>query len=73
VINEFQVGDVTEEAPRFLALHEFSGEALPWKELGECVQTEWSKRVMGGIVKEEVGIYGVSRVYSESDWGHVGK
>jgi hypothetical protein len=73
VIDKFQVGDVTEEAPRFLALHEFSGEALPWKELGESAQTEWAKRVMGGLTKEEVGWYEVSRVYDESEWGHVGK
>lgn len=73
VIDKFQVGDVTKEAPRYLALHEFSGEVLPWKELQESAQTEWAKRVMGGLVKEEVGWYEVSRVYSESEWGHVGK
>ncbi|KAB2111776.1 hypothetical protein AG0111_0g1164 [Alternaria gaisen] len=73
VINEFQVGDVTEEAPRFLALHEFSGEALPWKEIAESTSTEWAKRVWGGLEKEEVGWYEVGKVYSESEWGHVGK
>ncbi|KAG9193724.1 hypothetical protein G6011_03759 [Alternaria panax] len=73
VIDEFKVGDVTGEAPRFLALHEFSGETLPWKEIGESTQTEWAKRVWGGLVTEEVGWYETGRVYSESEWGQVGK
>jgi hypothetical protein len=73
VLEDFQWRDAMETAPRYLALHEFSGEALPWKELQESAQTEWAKKVMGGLVKEEVGWYEVRRVYSESEWGHVGK
>ncbi|KAL1799614.1 hypothetical protein ACET3X_003651 [Alternaria dauci] len=73
VINEFQVGDVTGEAPRFLALHEFGGEALPWKEIAESTGTEWAKKVWGALEKEEVGWYELSREYSESEWGQVGK
>jgi len=60
-------------APRYLALHEFSGEVLPWKELEASGQTEWAKKVMGSLVKEEVGLYEVKRVYSEEEWGSVGK
>ena len=56
-----------------MALHEFDGDALPWKELGESLSTEWAKKVMGGLVKQEVGWYQVKRNYPESEWGHVGK
>lgn len=60
------------EIPRFLALHEFAGEELPWKELDESAQTEWAKEVMGGLVRSEVGWYKRKRVYEEGDWGSVG-
>jgi hypothetical protein len=73
VLEDFQWSDAMETAPRYLALHEFGGDALPWKELQESAQTEWAKKVMGGLAKEEVGWYEVRRVYSESEWGHVGK
>jgi hypothetical protein len=61
------------EVPRFLALHEFEGEELPWKELGESAATEWAKKVMGGLVREEVGWYSCKREYTEEEWGSVGK
>lgn len=60
------------EVPRFLALHEFEGEELPWKELAESAQTEWAKRIMGGLRREEVGWYVCKRTYDESEWGGVG-
>ncbi|KAJ4375989.1 hypothetical protein N0V83_001269 [Neocucurbitaria cava] len=63
---------VEPQVPRFLALHEFQGDVLPWKELAESAQTEWAKRVMGGVVKEEVGWYALKREYAESEWGSVG-
>ncbi|KAI4961063.1 hypothetical protein J4E86_000088 [Alternaria arbusti] len=72
-LEDFQFGDAMDTAPRYLALHEFSGEVLPWKELEASGQTEWAKKVMGGLVKEEVGLYEVKRVYSEEEWGSVGK
>ncbi|KAI4628102.1 hypothetical protein J4E80_002239 [Alternaria sp. BMP 0032] len=72
-LEDFQFGDAMETAPRYLALHEFSGEVLPWKELEASGQTEWAKKVMGGLLKEEVGLYEVKRVYSETEWGSVGK
>ncbi|KAI4671817.1 uncharacterized protein J4E78_000314 [Alternaria triticimaculans] len=72
-LEDFQFGDAMETAPRYLALHEFSGEVLPWKELEASGQTEWAKKVMGGLIKEEVGLYEVKRVYSETEWGSVGK
>lgn len=63
---------VEPQVPRFLALHEFQGDVLPWKELAESAQTEWAKSVMGGVVKEEVGWYALKREYAESEWGSAG-
>lgn len=63
---------VEPEIPKYLALHEFEGDVLPWKELGESAQTEWAKRVMGGLVGEEVGWYRLKRKYAESEWGSIG-
>jgi hypothetical protein len=60
------------ELPRYLALHEFGGEELPWKQLGESTQTEWAKRVLGSLVREEVGWFKSKRVYGEEEWGKVG-
>jgi hypothetical protein len=73
VLEDFQFGDAIETAPRYLAMHEFSGEVLPWKELQASVETEWAKKVMGGLVKEEIGWYEVKRLYGEEEWGQVGK
>ncbi|KAF1943683.1 hypothetical protein EJ02DRAFT_453168 [Clathrospora elynae] len=61
-----------EKVPKYLAHHEFNGDALPWKELGEIATTEWAKKVMGGLVGEEVGWYRIKKVYAESEWGSVG-
>lgn len=60
------------EIPAFLALHEFEGEDLPWKEMGESGETEWAKKVMGKLAREEVGFYRLKREYPESEWGNVG-
>ncbi|CAO2652045.1 Nn.00g003280.m01.CDS01 [Neocucurbitaria sp. VM-36] len=60
------------DVPKYLALHEFQSDVLPWKELGESARTEWARRVMGGLVKEEVGWYVLKRKYAESEWGGVG-
>jgi hypothetical protein len=73
VLEDFQFGDAMETAPKYLAMHEFSGEVLPWKELQASVETEWAKKVMGGLVKEEIGWYEVKRLYGEEEWGQVGK
>ncbi|KAL5118709.1 hypothetical protein ACEQ8H_003386 [Pleosporales sp. CAS-2024a] len=67
----------TPEMPRFLSLHEFAGEgALPWKELLESVETEWAKKVLGGLLRSEMGYYECKRRYEEEEeeeWGTVGK
>jgi hypothetical protein len=36
---------------------------LPWEGLKKSTETEWAKRVMGGLVMEEVGWYELKRVY----------
>lgn len=53
------------EVPQYLALHEFDGEDLPWKELGASAETEWAKRIMENLRKEEIGWYRLKRVYAE--------
>lgn len=60
------------EVPKYLALHEFNGEVLPWKELGVSAQTEWAKRAMGNLIREQVGWYSLKRTYAESEWASVG-
>jgi hypothetical protein len=55
------------EIPKYLALHEFEGKELPWKELQECAETEWATRVMGNLAKSEIGWYKSKRVYEESE------
>lgn len=72
-LEQLQPSDEKEAVPKFLALHEFSGEVLPWKELEESASTEWAKKVMGNLTKQEIGWYQVKRVYPESEWGQVGK
>ncbi|KAF2652596.1 hypothetical protein K491DRAFT_695472 [Lophiostoma macrostomum CBS 122681] len=51
------------DVPHYLALHEFDGETLPWDGLKASAETEWAKRVMGGLTLEEVGWYELKRVY----------
>ncbi|KAH4936716.1 hypothetical protein HBI79_070640 [Parastagonospora nodorum] len=63
----------TPHIPKFLALHEFGGEALPWGELQASAETEWAKRVMGGLVGSEIGWFACKRRYEEGVWGEVGK
>lgn len=52
-LNEFE--RILPDPPRYLALHEFEAEGLPWKELGASAETEWAKKVMRGLVKAEAG------------------
>ncbi|KAF2032161.1 hypothetical protein EK21DRAFT_99254 [Setomelanomma holmii] len=58
--------------PKSLALHEFEGEVLAWKELQESAETEWTKRVMGGLIRSEIGWYVLKREYAEKEWSNVG-
>ncbi|KAJ9645992.1 hypothetical protein H2201_008248 [Coniosporium apollinis] len=52
-------------APSWLALHEFEGTELPMGELLKCDETEWSKKVIAGLVKMEAGFYRLKRIYEE--------
>lgn len=45
------------EVPTFLALHEFQGDVLPDEELARTGETPWSKKVMGGLTRSEIGAY----------------
>ncbi|KAL6150844.1 hypothetical protein ACJQWK_00535 [Exserohilum turcicum] len=72
-LSQFQYIDELDKAPRFLALHEFSGDALPWEALKESLSTDRAKKVIGALEKQDMGVYKVRRVYPESEWGHVGK
>lgn len=55
------------ECPVYLSLHEFDGVngGLDWEGLQRSVETEWTKKVMGGCEMEEVGWYRRKRVYIE--------
>jgi hypothetical protein len=50
-------GSRKEMPPTWLAMHEFDGDALPKEELLKAAETEWAKRVMGGLVMHEYGVY----------------
>lgn len=72
-LEKLQPTDLMDQVPKYLALHEFSGETLPWDAFKESLSTEWSKKVLGSLEKKETGWYKVKRVYPESEWGHIGK
>lgn len=57
---------------KYLALHEFEGDELPWMELVESASTEWAKKVLGSLVSEELGWYSFKREYPKEEWGGVG-
>ncbi|RDW77745.1 hypothetical protein BP6252_05798 [Coleophoma cylindrospora] len=52
------------DPPMYLALHEFESEVLPEKELAETAETEWSKRIMGNLEKQEVGCFKLAGEFS---------
>lgn len=54
------------EVPTYLALHEFHGDSLPDQELAKTGETPWSKKVMGGLARSEVGAY---RLFGS--WGDI--
>ncbi|KAF2786211.1 hypothetical protein K505DRAFT_422566 [Melanomma pulvis-pyrius CBS 109.77] len=59
------------EVPQYLALHEFDGEDFPMEALGGTAGTEWAKKVMGNLNREEVGWYRLKREYREKDGAKV--
>lgn len=50
-------GTTGREAPKFLAVHEFEDGELDGQRLGESVGTEWSKKVMGGLVESQIEVW----------------
>jgi hypothetical protein len=53
------------EPPKYLALHEFDLEAPITEELMKTAETEWAKKVMGGCVRQEVGVYRVLNAFGD--------
>jgi hypothetical protein len=72
-LDQLQHADAMPEVPQYLALHEFGGEALPWKEIKESLNSEWAEKIIASVQNTEIGWYQVKRVYPESEWGNVGK
>jgi hypothetical protein len=62
-------GNSKEMPPTWLSLYEFDGEALPSEELLKTAETEWAKKVMGGLVMNEVGVYRFVQGCGEVDFG----
>ena len=52
--------------PGYLALHEFEGESLPDADLQKTAETEWARKVMGGLAGSVVGVYKI-----RGAWGDV--
>jgi len=46
-----------EEAPEYVAFHEFDGEALPMEQLGKTAETEWARRCLGGAQTVETTVW----------------
>lgn len=45
------------QAPTFLTIHEFEDGELDGEGLGRSGSTEWSKKVMGGLVESEMAVW----------------
>ena len=46
-----------EEAPEYIAFHEFEGEELPMEKLIETTKTEWSRKHMENVRKNETTVW----------------
>lgn len=51
----------------YLALHEFEGESLPLEQLAKTAETPWASKVMGSLVKSEIGAYKIFGKWGEVD------
>ncbi|KAF4631293.1 hypothetical protein G7Y89_g6837 [Cudoniella acicularis] len=54
-------------AMTWLALHEFEGPEVPWKELAATDETEWAKKVLPGITEIDFGLFELKRVFGEGE------
>jgi hypothetical protein len=52
-------------APTWLAIHEFDGVELPWKELAATDETDWAKKIIPGISDIDFGCFRLKRAYEE--------
>ena len=43
--------------PRYLTIHEFDTTEMPWDQLKMTSQTEWSKKVIGGVQTMESNVW----------------
>lgn len=53
------------EPPKYLALHEFDSDELPQAELQKTGETEWAKKVMGGVTQTDIGVYKVLKEFGD--------
>ena len=56
-----------EEAPEYIAFHEFEGEELPMNRLVETTKTEWSKKHMENVLKNETSVWKLIKGFGEQD------
>jgi len=49
----------------WLAIHEFDGPEIPWKELAATDETEWAKKVMPRIEDIDFGCFQLKRVFGK--------
>lgn len=54
-------------APKWLALHEFDGTVLPWKELAATDETDWGKKLVPGILEVDFGVFQLKRVFEKGE------
>jgi hypothetical protein len=53
--------------PKWLALHEFDGLEVPWKELAATDETEWAKKVIPGISEVDFACFRLKKVFEKSE------
>ncbi|RDW56613.1 hypothetical protein BP5796_13078 [Coleophoma crateriformis] len=64
ILSEF-VRSVPALGPTWLAIHEFEGPNMPWKELQATDETDWAKKVVPGIRDIDFGVFELKRVYGK--------
>jgi len=57
---------VDNEAPRFVALHEYDTTDLPVEQVKLVTGTEWSKKVIGGAKAFEVDVWEFINAYGDT-------
>lgn len=52
-------------APRWLAIHEFDGQCVPWDELMPIDETDWAKKIIPGLLETDVGLFKLKHVLED--------